>query len=123
MGRYIDADKLVQVLKEEQSKRGTLRDYEIGYWNALTMAQAIVLSQPTADVVEVKHGRWIEDGYYEKPCVCSCCGEEAKYISSFEETFDYDKEENLQSTGYEEIREYIRTPYCPNCGAEMDKKE
>lgn len=29
-------------------------------------------------------------------------------------------EENLQSTGYEEIRDYIRTPYCPNCGAKMD---
>ena len=80
-------------------------------------------SEPTADVAEVKHGEWIEDGYADIPCVCSYCGEEAQYISKFNETFDYDWEENLQSTGYEEIREYIRTPYCPNCGVKMDGKE
>lgn len=67
-----------------------------------------------------KHGRWIEDRYYEKPCVCSYCGAEAHYISTFKETYDYDWEENLQSTGFEEIREYIKTDYCPNCGAKMD---
>lgn len=75
---------------------------------------------PAADVVEVRHGEWVEDGYNDIPCVCSCCGAEAQYTSTFEETFDYDWEENLCSTGYEEIREYIRTPFCPNCGAKMD---
>ena len=75
---------------------------------------------PAANVVEVVHGEWIEDGYNEVPCVCSCCGCEAHYTSTFEEKFDYDWEENLQSTGYEEYKEYIRTPYCHNCGAKMD---
>ena len=64
-------------------------------------------------------GEWIEDGYAEKPCVCSYCGEEAHYTSTFRETFDYDWEENLQSTGYEEIREYVKSNFCPNCGADM----
>ena len=73
-----------------------------------------------ADVQEIKHGEWVEDGYYDIPCVCSCCGAEAQYISTFEETFDYDWEENLCPTGYEETREYIRTPYCSHCGAKMD---
>jgi hypothetical protein len=112
MARYIDADAL------------TREDFT-QMWNDITdqpIFEHIIEQTPTADVVEVKHGRWIEDGYYDKPCVCSNCGEEAKYISRFEETFDYDMEENLQSTGYEEIREYIRTPYCPNCGAKMDGK-
>ena len=76
-----------------------------------------------ADVQEIKHGEWIEDGYYDIPYVCSCCGAEAQYTSTFEETFDYDWEENLCPTGYEETREYIRTPFCSNCGARMDGKE
>ena len=71
-------------------------------------------------VVIQKHGVWIEDGYEEIPCVCSNCGVEAPYTSQFHETFDYDWEENLQTTGYEETREYDRTDYCPNCGAKMD---
>lgn len=45
------------------------------------------------EVVEVVHGEWIEDGYYNLPCVCSNCGAEA---------------------------EHYRTPHCPNCGAKMD---
>lgn len=78
---------------------------------------------PAADVVEVRHGEWVEDGYNDIPCVCLCCGAEAQYTSTFEETFDYDWEENLVPCGYEEIREYIRTPFCPNCGAKMDGDE
>lgn len=65
---------------------------------------------------------WIEDGYRDIPCVCSHCGEEANHISTFKETFDYDWEENLQSTGYEEVREYIKTAYCPHCGAKMKRR-
>ena len=83
----------------------------------------VIKSVPAADVVEVKHGEWVEDGYDDIHCICSCCGAEAQYTSTFEETFDYDWEENLCSTGYEETREYIRTPFCPNCGAKMDGKE
>lgn len=39
-----------------------------------------------------REGKWIEDGYYELPCVCSYCGTEGK-------------------------REWN---YCPNCGARMN---
>ena len=116
MARYIDADEAYEIGKNEH------KDFAMSMGD-LTSLREVLDDTPTADVVEVRHGRWIEDGYYEKPCVCSCCGEEAKYISSFEETFDYDWEENLRPTGYEGIREYIRTPYCPNCGAKMDGKD
>lgn len=40
---------------------------------------------------EHKTGQWIEDGYYNLPCVCSRCGKEGN-------------------------RSY---KFCPNCGAEM----
>lgn len=48
---------------------------------------------PTADVQEIKHGRWI-GGY------CSRCSKHAPYWS-------------MASTYYESM-------YCPNCGAKMD---
>lgn len=73
-----------------------------------------------ADVQKIKHGKWIEDGYCDIPCVCSCCGAEAQYTSTFKETLEYDCEGNLCSTECEEIRKYIKTPCCPNCGAKMD---
>jgi GTP cyclohydrolase I len=50
---------------------------------------------PAADVEEVKHGRWIEDGDVQ---ICSECGEEHEWA-------DY------------------RAPYCDICGAKMDGKE
>lgn len=91
-----------------------------GYADGWNAAVKILKEAPVADVQEIKHGEWIEDSYCDIPCVCSCCGAEAQYTSTFEETFDYDWEENLCPTGYEEIREYIKTPFCSNCGAKMD---
>lgn len=73
---------------------------------------------PAADVARAVHGQWIEDK--EGILHCSECREEALYISTYEEQFDYDWEENLVPCGYEEHKEYIKTNYCPNCGARMD---
>lgn len=54
-------------------------------------------SLPAADVVEVRHGRWIENTF------CSCCG-----------GFDEDDKGNIIQSFYN---------YCPNCGARMDKED
>ena len=51
-----------------------------------------VLESPTADVEEVKHGEWIEDGEYQ---ICSVCGEEHHW-------------------------DEYRATYCEDCGAKMD---
>lgn len=45
-----------------------------------------------ADVAEVKHGEWIEDGEYQ---ICSVCGEEHHW-------------------------DEYRATYCEDCGAKMD---
>ena len=53
----------------------------------------VIRDTPTADVVEVRHGRWITD---EKGVViCSECGEEHEWQD-------------------------FRPPYCDMCGAKMD---
>lgn len=52
---------------------------------------------PTADVVEVRHGRWEHDGSELKyRFLCSECGYKLMDVP---------------------------TNYCPNCGAKMDEKE
>lgn len=53
---------------------------------------------PAADVAPARHASWIEDGYYNEPCVCSNCGEPCK----------------------DTVMGKPRWNYCPNCGAKMD---
>ena len=58
----------------------------------------ILAKNPTADVVEVKHGKWIPvqyAGFVLKRYECSLCN------------------------GYE----YFEGKYCSNCGAKMNDKE
>ena len=68
---------------------------------------AVIADEKRIEAVEVAHGRWVPleyDGYADGNPVwdlweCSECGEEH---SGDEDTL---------------------TPYCPNCGAKMDKEE
>lgn len=112
MARYIDAELALKLKDENGNWVYDLYDLE-----------AYLMGVPTADVQEVKHGKWIDDDDegYEEEIVCSICNEECPYISHFEEEYDYDWEENLVSCGYyNETKEYLRPPYCMHCGAKMD---
>ena len=64
-------------------------------------------SSPTADVVEVRHGRWIPSdmggGEPDEAYICSECGE--PWVLN-----DGTPEENNMR-------------YCPACGARMDKED
>ena len=63
---------------------------------------------PAADVQEVRHGEWVknqEDMYWGNYFIrrnCSICGGSPFY--------------------QERLGTYKLTPYCPNCGAKMDKE-
>jgi len=59
---------------------------------------SLLENAPAADVAEVRHGRWVNTNKeVEQMCKCSECGYPISYFWS-------------------------RTPYCPNCGARMDKE-
>ena len=62
----------------------------------IPIAEAIarINETPSADVAEVKRGKWLWDGYvYDAPYMCNCCSTLMDYESN----------------------------YCPNCGARMEE--
>lgn len=56
----------------------------------------IISDQPTADVQEVRHGKWRKVQNY---ALCTCCKHEVNWGND----------------------DYL-SPYCPNCGTKMDKE-
>lgn len=84
MKEYIERAAVLKVLEE----------YYPGADERLHIVKDIT-SIPTADVAEVRHGRWI-DG------ICSECGFDAMY--------------------YKGIPAQVYTDYCPSCGARMGKE-
>lgn len=77
-------------------------EYDIGYNNALTMAESIAKKAPTIEAEPVRHRTWVikthDDGYGEY---------EVKHCP--------DCDRGLPTT--------YDASYCPNCGAKMDGKE
>lgn len=95
MAEYIER-KAAYPLAKKVSDAVAKGDYHIS-----TFGQVIldwIDDIPAADVVPVRHGRWIEDGYYGEPCVCSNCGEPCK----------------------DTVMGKPRWHYCPMCGARCD---
>ena len=94
MPRYIDADALIV-------ERTIFMQDEEGFDVSVVLVSDIKLA-PTADVEEVKHGRWVKDERSRK-IVCSKCGGRKPYRKN-------DK------------RQYHimwDSDYCPSCGANM----
>ena len=59
-----------------------------------------IFTAPTADVVEVVHGKWIHNPKREYDYICSVCRGDAP-------------EDRMRNNA-------TLTPYCPHCGAKMD---
>ena len=71
-------------------------------WENAGFVQKCIDDAPTIDAEPAKHGRWIETKNDSRISGhCSSCGWEAHL--------------------YED--DVIGMPYCPNCGAKMDKEE
>ena len=86
MPRYIDADALLQNLKKQYGE-------DLGWQCTVNMSDIgmMIEDAPTADFVEVKHGRWKGAGLGDY--LCSECWEVYSGGNDFN--------------------------YCPNCGAKM----
>ena len=98
MAKYIDADELTEEIKSLSVMLGGKNVFKTAKESVLR----IIDDQPTADVVEVKHGEWIPVQYTYfglKRYECSEC-----------------KDDEYWQKRYLEHKE----KYCPNCGAKMD---
>lgn len=106
MARYIDADKQIEryskklgfYIDEEGEDRFSAKCEEI------RAAISALYNAPTADVVEVVHGEWIEEWdrkHMVGRCFCNSC---------------------RRGTYKDSHLKWIKSAYCPNCGAKMDGK-
>lgn len=98
MARYIDIDDTVKTFEKLHGEESTLLNCYNADW-----IFSFLESQPTADVQEVRHGRWINESrhmYGPISAQCSVC-------ELFSGTW-------LRNAPYK---------YCPHCGAKMDGKE
>ncbi len=109
MTRYIDADKLINALcdcTEETWGKGLGASWWAQSVKLKDNMVECINNQPTADVAEVKHGRWDASGRY-------------KFV---DETLAIRCSECGCSLHSEEYQKY-HWNYCPNCGAKMDGKD
>lgn len=95
MLKYINADELIKKVKEREDLL------------SIYLVKEAIDKMPSADVAEVKHGKWIENstGTSHK---CSVCGCPVLYV------FDMD-------LSYREHSDYCEclSNFCPHCGADM----
>ena len=100
MVEYIERDAICYQFEKQESIDGQPR--------AIRRARRIVADFPAADVVPVRHGRWVLTtqplGWRDEDCAeCSECGED--FV--------------LDEWDIDDVKDVMR--YCPNCGALMDK--
>ena len=93
MAEYIERDAAVS----EIARIAEDSDMPDVWYSGMSVAMSAVCRIPSADVVPVKHGRWIVIG---QDIFCSECNEESAYTPFGGSKF---------------------SRYCPNCGALMDK--
>ena len=96
---------------EEFAESYKIVDKEQIYTNGTALIPIFRVKQwldhlPTADVAEVKHGKWIMTVY-------TTVSPRGRYITNKKFSCSECKRDNGRYT----------MPYCPNCGAKMDGKE
>ena len=113
MAEYIEREAISEEIRKYYYKNPPNFSYGEGFDRGLDRAQRAILDAPAADVVPVRHGRWIfgKDLPYSWGQIpknkyhlyCSECLEQAFNLSE-DNDHDFDAD----------------TSYCPHCGAKMD---
>ena len=94
---YVELEVISEGIRKYYYKNPPNSSYQEGFDRGLDTAQRVILNAPVADVVEVRHGRWVNTHSDSEFAQCSLC----KYPVYAAWIW------NL-------------TNYCPNCGAKMD---
>lgn len=109
MARYIDADALLEELDliemntQSSIKQGdkNYKLYQKGILLGLNWCRNIIYEIPTADVAEVRHGKWVHTDYAMHWLGKDECSECTYHTSDRDDLSHFN--------------------FCPNCGAKMDK--
>lgn len=100
MVEYIERNALIA-----EFKRLTLGENSLVERLFADGVYAVIETFPAADVVEVRHGRWLTTDAYPHHLYCSVCyktyAKNAKWVNELD----------------------LPTNYCPNCGARMGKED
>lgn len=108
MSRYIDKDSLEKKLLSLYDDTQPHSEYNAGFDDCICVVQDMVSDVPEADVVEVKHGKWIDVPLNMSP----------EYFA-----YKYNLRTKCSACSYAMPREYPHFKICPNCGAKMDGDE
>ena len=114
---YIEREAALKQFDENKPENWTNSDAEIQEQFDHSFYRGLVENVPTADVAEVRHGRW--EWYVEPRYDLYSCDENFGYRCSECEVWagEYGVDDDI----YEEPPTHILY-YCPNCGAKMDGK-
>ena len=100
MTEYIQREAIGEEIRKYYYKNPPNFSYGEGFDRGLDRAQRAILDAPAADVVQVRHGRWIHTDLA------------AHWLG---------KDECSECTYHErDRRDLSHFNYCPNCGATMD---
>jgi hypothetical protein len=110
---YISRDGILNDLQEALEVDSIYYNDDVnkGITEGLNMAIKHIKRFPTADVVEVKHGKSISKLHYSDEFICSECGLIMRECCRYEIDEDADGDESCYGFEFK---------YCPNCGAKMD---
>lgn len=113
---YVEREVISEGIRKYYYKNPPNSSYQEGFDRGLDQAQRVILDAPVADVVEVRHGRWefgkdLPDSFgsinkNKYHLYCSECRNQA-----FNKTVDNDPDFDVD------------TPFCPWCGAKMNKED